>query len=67
MVPKIPLKKEFLHNASFPFKLLIRSYTTIVSIGIYKMPQQIEKVSLTEMHHARAKNGSIIGNLILQS
>lgn len=64
VVPKIPLKKEFLHNASFPYELLIRSCTIIVPIGIYKIPHQIEKVTLIEIHEARAKNNLIIGKLI---
>lgn len=67
MVPKIPLKKEFLHNASFQYELLIRNCTIIVPIGIYKVPQQIEQVYITKIHDARAKNGLIIGNLILRS
>ncbi|XP_011872568.1 PREDICTED: uncharacterized protein LOC105564644 [Vollenhovia emeryi] len=60
VVPKIPSKKEFLHTASFPYELLIRTCTIVVPIGIYKTPQQIENIHVTEIHQARAKNGLII-------
>ncbi|XP_029154747.1 uncharacterized protein LOC114937213 [Nylanderia fulva] len=60
VVPKIPLRKEYLHNASFPYELLIRSSTIVVPIGIYKIPKEIETISLIKMQNARTKSGLII-------